>query len=531
MSVSTATQPAPQVGSRRIVDVLALLATLFVIQTGVVPFDFFEPIPAQRVGEWFSIRTDYYSLPDIVSNIFLYVPLGLLLHAVFCRGRRRTWVAFAGAVVCAGVLSFAVEWVQVYSPSRVSSLIDLVSNVLGATIGAAISVAAGWVIPKFVGAVLYEFQMRPQIAAIKAYCLMLLVFGTMPFSFSFDVGRIKESVKRANLIPFANATQPDADAAPPPAALTTRAQLAQAYNRWAVMKSWSRWAVELLSFAVLAWLFLPLLRDHYRFDGTALWGLMWWISGLMAIVLSGIQFFVVHRGFDATDIVFRLIGAALGLLTWSVWSRRQRPWDDERRANLWRKMARGAGAATLLYIVYTGIIPATFDAHADGPARSLASTNLLPFFAYFTTRVDLMMDDLLEKFAMYAVLGASLAAWHKRCTTLVPTSNMFRITSAAVLISCGIEAIQMFIPVRVTSLTDPIIAGVGSAVGVMMQNRAAMFLAFAWSHQMHGPSQVPDAEPSGRSITPDDVLATLAQPHPNAPTERVRKRRRRTRRD
>jgi len=486
------------------------------------------------MGEFFSVRTDYFSLPDIISNIFLYVPLGLLLYAFFRRGRRPAWIALVGSIICASVLSFAIEWAQVYSPTRVSSLLDLCSNILGASIGAVISLLAGWMLPKLVGAALYEFHARPQVAAIKTYCLLLVVFGVMPFSFSLDVGRMKESYKRANFVPFANATFAEAgyggglrSSVP-----TGRTKLAQGFNKWAVMKSWSRWGVELLSFAVLVWLFVPLLRDHYGFDGKALWGLIWWISGLMAIGISGLQFFVVHRGLDTTDVVFRMIGVAVGLLSWSLWMKDSGRWDDQRRAHVWRKLAWGTAAATLMYIIYTGIIPATFDDRADGPAKSMASTNFLPFFAYFMTRVDVMMDDLLEKAATYTILGASLSICWTRAARSVSASNMWPVTIVAVLLSCGIEAIQMFIPVRVTSLTDPIIAGTGCAVGVMIRDRAAVFFTFAQAHDMYGPDRaLADAAHLGRAVTPDDILATLAESHPRAPKERFRGRQRRTRRD
>jgi VanZ family protein len=52
-------------------------------------------------------------------------------------------VAVVLAVVAGLVVSFAIEYLQAYLPSRDSSLRDLITNVLGTAIGA---IAAAWLV-------------------------------------------------------------------------------------------------------------------------------------------------------------------------------------------------------------------------------------------------------------------------------------------------------------------------------------------------------------------------------------------------
>ena len=80
----------------------------------------------------FSLR----SLFDILGNLLLFVPFGYLYvrsqlsvhRAVFLRG-----------ILMAGLLSVSVELVQVFSHTRIPSMTDICTNVIGAGVGAAIA--------------------------------------------------------------------------------------------------------------------------------------------------------------------------------------------------------------------------------------------------------------------------------------------------------------------------------------------------------------------------------------------------------
>jgi VanZ family protein len=73
---------------------------------------------------------------DIVANVLGYLPAGALLYAAAVRGGASGAVALALAVIGPALLSFTMEVVQTFVPSRVPSRIDWVTNSAGAAIGA-----------------------------------------------------------------------------------------------------------------------------------------------------------------------------------------------------------------------------------------------------------------------------------------------------------------------------------------------------------------------------------------------------------
>lgn len=74
---------------------------------------------------------------EIVANILLFVPVGVLFAVVF--GRRLWWLA----LLAAAALTATIEILQIPMPDRISDPRDLVANSAGALIGIAI-VSVGW---------------------------------------------------------------------------------------------------------------------------------------------------------------------------------------------------------------------------------------------------------------------------------------------------------------------------------------------------------------------------------------------------
>ncbi|MFF1635809.1 VanZ family protein [Leifsonia sp. NPDC058248] len=77
-------------------------------------------------------RTDV----EFAANVLLFVPMGLLFTLLL--GVRRWWAAL---VIGVGATCF-IEVAQLFIPSRVSDVRDLVANTVGTLIGIALTVAA-----------------------------------------------------------------------------------------------------------------------------------------------------------------------------------------------------------------------------------------------------------------------------------------------------------------------------------------------------------------------------------------------------
>lgn len=137
------TSPA---GSRAFL-VLAVASTLLILYGTAFPFDLrFGEGALQRGWEqayplpWQGQEDGRPSLADLVANVMLFLPWGMWVAADAARRGRalRPTLLITGALGVA--LSIAVEFVQLFSPTRLPAGSDVVANGLGALLGA----WAGW---------------------------------------------------------------------------------------------------------------------------------------------------------------------------------------------------------------------------------------------------------------------------------------------------------------------------------------------------------------------------------------------------
>ncbi|MBU0717700.1 MAG: VanZ family protein [Planctomycetes bacterium] len=502
---------------RYYVEILTGLVVLFVLQTGLVPFDFFEQRGQGPLGELFGTATARFNTRDIISNLLLYLPLGVFLHWTLCRRMSGRLVATVLTLLLAAGLSGGVEGLQAYSPSRVSSIIDLASNIIGAAAGTVLSVLMQQLLPRMFTAVLSELHEHPRTTLVKGYVCALLVVSAMPYSFSLDPGLLAKSVKEASWVPFASYANYETLA---DHALSAGDSWGYSLAKWQAMKHWSRWSLETLAFAVLVWLLYPPLRGYYGLGRVGAVALTLWICGGLAVGISAMQLLVVTRGMDVTDILFRGLGIAMGLGARVLGDRPTRV-DHIGASAIYRRYGVQCGwVATLVYIIYLGVIPLTFSSDSGGLTRAVSSKEFLPFFGYSVTRFDLMIADVLEKFGAYALFAALLTSCWKRAQRLSARARVAGLAAIGVAIAAPLEVVQAFIPVRVTSLDDLILAGCGCAAGVVAQEYAVRFYRLTQSRPGSADKSpaYPDV-PSPYYSSTDELLADLIDERPDAPVE------------
>lgn len=496
---------------------LTFAVSLFVVVIGLVPFDF--GLVGSGTRELFSTATNNVTIPDAISNVALFVPVGLLFVATLRKARTPALPSWVLATIAAAMLSGAVEWAQSYTGSRVSSLIDLCANTGGAALGALIGIVAGWLLPRFVGAALFEFRYRPAAMLAKSYALGLVIVGVMPFTFAFDGPRLKQVATEARWVPFAES----------PAHTPTSGDPEYWRQREAMagMKRWSRWGAEAVSFAALAWLLWPVFRRDYGFSPGGSWWLILWSGWGLAVLVSFLQFFVIACGLDVTDVLFRGMGLLGGAASRRWWAHDISPRDHARLEQVAHRTACGGCALALVFMIYNGLIPFQFGDRPGGPAAAVFSKSMIPFVAYTRTTFDLMMDDLLEKLLVWSLFAFFLSIAWRRIATRETASRLVTIGAVAIALSACIEFVQVFARVRVPSLTDPLLAGVATAIGVLARDHAVAFYQFAAQHEQEGPG-----EPKRRRFSSlDELIATLGDPRADAPTEVVPRHRPATPRD
>ena len=130
-------QPVPCRNSERGAYRALACATLAILVCTLFPFEFFRPETATcRLGSfWRCFNPHPDEVDDFVENILLFVPFGF---AWACWSGRRGWGRFWGpgvALVAGAGLSFAVEFSQLFLPTREASWSDVLSNTLGSLWG------------------------------------------------------------------------------------------------------------------------------------------------------------------------------------------------------------------------------------------------------------------------------------------------------------------------------------------------------------------------------------------------------------
>jgi VanZ family protein len=109
--------------------------TILILYASLYPFSGwqFENLAAFRaqISEW----PRYWSKFDAVVNILGYMPFGSLIVFSLYPKVSRVWSILI-AIICGCAMSLLMESVQYFLPSRVTSLLDLITNAAGSVLGA-----------------------------------------------------------------------------------------------------------------------------------------------------------------------------------------------------------------------------------------------------------------------------------------------------------------------------------------------------------------------------------------------------------
>jgi VanZ family protein len=191
--------PAARAAVQPLAACIALGSLCLIVYGSLFPFDFNHNgrgLLDTALGLGFRRTTR----GDIVANLLLYVPLGLGLVPLF-RARYHRVAALAAAVTVGLFLSFAIEVLQAYTSTRISSLTDLLLNGVSALAGG----VAALLVDRFASAL--RITGTPGRAAADPTALMVLLFWfcfrLAPFVPTIDWQKYKNALKPLLLNPEA----------------------------------------------------------------------------------------------------------------------------------------------------------------------------------------------------------------------------------------------------------------------------------------------------------------------------------------
>jgi VanZ family protein len=410
----------------RMLDLLLVGWALFIVYGTTLPLSFsttWRDLPV-AVSEALGGLSHRPSIPDLVSNVALFAPLGLLLAArVAIRGRG--WVlSVTLAALAGGALSLGVELLQLFLP-RITSPWDLLANTAGAAAGALV----GWPVaahlwPGLASPLRRAVVRRPMATLALIAILALFAAALEPFRLSIDVGLIKRAVKAARLVPFGE---------------TVDGSVVE-------LRAWALTG-ELLWWILLGGLIGLALREAGRRGAGALFGAA--LSGVaVAAAVEMAQLAAIGRTTDATSVVLAAIGTLIGAgctLT------------ADRPPSAWATPALALWAAAILLDSWT---PPRLTLPDELPWRGL-----IPFYAYYLDTDVNAVVDLLREASRFLPLGALVAARGRG-------GGQLRAGLAGLGFGLLLEAGQLFLVDRTPDVTDALSASAGAVLGCTMARRA-----------------------------------------------------------
>ena len=147
------------------------------------------------------------SIPDILQNILLFVPVGFIGFIVLRPRNRQNLIPTAFTILVVSFLgsclSLIVEVLQLLVTDRITSVTDLVTNSSGTAIGSVLAYAYFETLQKiFRSPVILELSHTRTFYPFVVSMVIVVVGALQPFDFTIDVGRIGSQVLRILKNPF-----------------------------------------------------------------------------------------------------------------------------------------------------------------------------------------------------------------------------------------------------------------------------------------------------------------------------------------
>jgi glycopeptide antibiotics resistance protein len=429
--------------------VLLILFVLFILYGTTLPYDLTTDSQVLRHNidsiRWAPlVRPDgsRESIPDIVSNILLFIPLGaLLVLTILQRRKRSSWPFLLGlALLGSALLSGLVETLQLFSVSRITSITDLLTNIFGGFLGAVLLM----VLLRVFRAPRLQWSDRgkipaPELLILSVYVAVLFLSATIPFDISLDIGHIKSGFKAVRLDPFTDPT-------PPPKMLGTAL--------------WLAGLSFLLCLALYRW--KPFRRRH----GGRLLAALAALTGAAAysVLMELLQVFIGSRVAATRDVLAGLAGSVYGAL-WFLLLRPTLPAADgtppeasmearDRARIYWLFVAH-----YLIFLVHGALYPYVFE-RPQSLSRSVDAA-LVPFASYYGKTNALALFDFLGGILRFAPLGFLLQG---RARGRRDSRKWFAVL-ICLLAGILLEGAQLVVAGRYADSSDIIAAGCGGYVG------------------------------------------------------------------
>lgn len=366
----------PPVLCRSTINIIALGGILAIIYGMLVPFNFHRhhllswclPITSVQPG-------------DSITNIIIYVPMGMFLRLLF--RRRGSWriVEYAVSLLLAGGISYVTEVLQALVPARVPSLTDTAFNVFGAGIGATLAPVFQQCLRRWHAWVYGALQITPFAVAASVMTVCVCVYALAPFDLRPTPGHVLAAIERVWA--------------------SWQVGLGGGYNL-AVTACMGK-CVAAAAYGLLAFLLTVAGRETNRsVVGSGWYGLSRACS--LVVAIEAVQLFTVSHAADWRDVeigwVFSAIGTSAAMVL--LWLRPLIYQDP---------VALIGPVVPLALLIFAGwcAVAGLHASHACGGG----SFAWMPIMAGFHRSWDTLLAEYAALFVNYALAAGLLTLWFR----------------------------------------------------------------------------------------------------------------------
>lgn len=421
---------------RRLMGALLLVYSVFIVYGAFFPFRFTaEPRSLRRqllrAQLWpYEAGVRKFSIPDVVSNVLLFFPFGVLLTMTSRKtpGRRISWTRVGTAGGCGFGLSLAIEAGQILAPGRTVSAVDVMCNTLGAAAGGLL----GYVWLRSgrgrLGAWLLKVvREQPAALALGVVIFVAAADAFYPFAITLDVSTARANLRRLQWPVLSDG----------PAAL--RGKLNPA---------------KVVLFAAMG----ELVRRCLAYRGRAIAvGLQaWLLTTCLVLSLEAGKLCFVGRTPSVENALIGALSAMLGILV-IPWLTHTVPACQHRLTILL--------VVSLLLIVAEELALCAWDLPPGAVAGQISRVEWLPLASYYHAQPQSALFDLGRKGLLMGLFGFLVAA--RRATLRRPDRAW---TAAAWGLGLGLvlETAQLLQPARTPSTTDVLVFGAAAWAGASL---------------------------------------------------------------
>jgi VanZ family protein len=443
------------------------------------------------------------SRADLVANLLLYIPFGLLLCGSIAGANPGPALLATGALMSlliAATVAVGVEFTQQFFAPRTVSLNDLFAELAGSIIGIVLWPVAGIRLVHLIQSI-FRGGANARNAALIAYALGFAVLSLFPYDFllSYDEWRAKLSSENVGwlFVPHCGG------------------------------RCLLRLIPEALLVAPLAMLFFRSARRSHLLLLAAVTG------AALGMLIEGLQLTIASGTSQGASIASRALGMMLG-----VTLMRLSPDMD------WRGVRYYARPMLVMGVVPYLIALAWANGWFSGPWSSfsdarleLKDTRFLPFYYHYFTTETKALTSLLFQIALYLPVGAGIWLWRWAApggpggSGETSEAHYGWAAFAAGMLASIIEAGKLFIAAQHPDPTNILIA---AAAGVLAS--WLLYLLFdvgqarseTAARSAHAPLRSPDPHISAAPrVTPAQAMPPASpvspiQPSASVPVSRAR---------